>query len=373
MSINKNPKQIRLFFILSLCLILAFPTSVFASSNSEEAKVEREKAYQYEITPDSSEWKKLDPEELVEILDIPEAQVKKMPSANLMDTVMEYPYLGDILAFNTIEDGVDVISERFAGLKELLSREDVNEYLKQEYREIESAIIESSPGNLSDEIVMDRLLITALMEYCDTIDSYSSKDLSEVKKVGADINEEYDLTSGIEKIEEDKILPSNINNKPIPIVTLDVPSSVKTPKGSAVSTIKRSPDYSAAEKTKMNNKMAKNYPNATRERTATIFYNCHSYAWYSQDAGNKHLMNNPSKYWTDGSYKSVGAVPTANGQITYNPLANTNHSARVATKGASVAATTYRSKWGEYGLYKHKGNHCPYYVAGANYKTYKKS
>ena len=48
------------------------------------------------------------------------------------------------------------------------------------------------------------------------------------------------------------------------------------------------------------------YPNATRLSTATLKYNCHSYAWYSQDVEtNDYWMNNPSNFYLDYSYCTV--------------------------------------------------------------------
>ena len=39
---------------------------------------------------------------------------------------------------------------------------------------------------------------------------------------------------------------------------------------------------------------------------ATVKYNCHSYAWYSQAINNQYWINNPQKYREGNWFKSTG-------------------------------------------------------------------
>ena len=49
-----------------------------------------------------------------------------------------------------------------------------------------------------------------------------------------------------------------------------------------------------------------NYPLATRIASSTSHYNCHSYAWYSQNINtNIYWMKNPSLYIADSSYHEI--------------------------------------------------------------------
>ncbi len=131
------------------------------------------------------------------------------------------------------------------------------------------------------------------------------------------------------------------------------------------------------------------FPQNTRLSSATRKYNCHSYAWYSQStSNNKWWMNDPSAYYTDGSYTEVFS-PQAGDIICYfddnnNPV----HSGIVvqvlgyADNSICGTASKYivESKWGEYGLYQHRGDRCPYpyteymgsYPIATNVKFYRR-
>lgn len=122
------------------------------------------------------------------------------------------------------------------------------------------------------------------------------------------------------------------------------------------------------------------YPNVTKLATANSAYNCHSYAWYSQTTTNPYWMNDPSKYWKDGSYTLVKGGPATSQKMTYLTRGLLTHSAIVTTikQGASQAyyyyadLVTATSKWGAYGLYRHRGDDSPYWVSNTTVNYYKK-
>lgn len=134
---------------------------------------------------------------------------------------------------------------------------------------------------------------------------------------------------------------------------------VSTPKGSQVQTYyDRTPDFTTAEINAIRNQVGRSYPRAEEMRTPSIKYNCHSYAWYSTAANNKHWIDytnlssnaNVSKYWTDGSYKQVSSA-SIGAKIYY---VYGDHSA--IHQGGNRAV----SKWGAWGVYEHLINECPY-------------
>lgn len=116
---------------------------------------------------------------------------------------------------------------------------------------------------------------------------------------------------------------------------------------------------------------------------ATGRYNCHSYAWYSQDtATNNYWMSDPSTYWEDGSYIEVtqvqpgdivcyrgmatilwhsGIVYSVQGTQTVtwdiDPLIEETEEQRAAMM-AVLQNIVVKSKWGEAGLYQHRGDNC---------------
>lgn len=141
---------------------------------------------------------------------------------------------------------------------------------------------------------------------------------------------------------------------------------VYTPKGTPVEVMKLE-EFEPDEIESSNQGCAEQFPNAIRVGTSTRKYNCHSFAWYSQSLDNCYWMNDPSSYYTDGSYE------LSNGQINdivcYYTLDNTLiHSGIVIDRiddesnGVCQDANliTVKSKWGGHGLYIHRGDESPY-------------
>lgn len=119
------------------------------------------------------------------------------------------------------------------------------------------------------------------------------------------------------------------------------------------------------------------FPEATRWSSADCTYNCHSYAWYSQDVEeNQYWMDDPSMYYQDNSYIEV-STPRKGDIICYfdengteSELDDINlHSGIVLEYDPSISINNIcgianqilvLSKWGQVGLYEHKGDYCPY-------------
>ena len=139
-------------------------------------------------------------------------------------------------------------------------------------------------------------------------------------------------------------------------------TTVTTPKGTKVSAIIYE-DMSATEKKEKNDLYASLYPAATRIYTATKKFNCHSYAWHSQNySTNKYWIRDPEAYRTDGSYSVT--TKALNRKVWYE---NGTHSAIVSYY--SNGTTLFTSKWGVYGLYSHAPTYGPQfgYKQGVTY------
>ncbi len=138
---------------------------------------------------------------------------------------------------------------------------------------------------------------------------------------------------------------------------------VTTPRGSRVQTY-----YDLDEtllpykRQQVNSELASQY-GMTIVSQGTSKYNCHSYAWYSTATTNKHWINYPSPYMTDGSYSRVYSGDGGGTAINYGIYkcdkvyyANNTHSAILANSpnGEPILNQYVYSKWGEYGVFKHK-------------------
>ncbi len=124
------------------------------------------------------------------------------------------------------------------------------------------------------------------------------------------------------------------------------------------------------------------YLSADRLSTATFFYNCHSYAWHSQNTSLNHYWIDDADPYYDNSafivdYEEVD-TPSCGDIICYfddNGTANNTSDDKNLHSGIvvmSISGATsnglcgisntliVESKWGPAGLYRHNGYECPY-------------
>lgn len=113
---------------------------------------------------------------------------------------------------------------------------------------------------------------------------------------------------------------------------------------------------------------------------ATNSYNCHSYAWYSQDVDeNDYWIRYPISYMDDDSYEEVFDVRPGDILCYWSYGSNDmygeelfceyiSHSAIITNinplfdldNASTLEYIDLVSKWGMYGLYTHNGDECPY-------------
>ena len=146
-------------------------------------------------------------------------------------------------------------------------------------------------------------------------------------------------------------------------------TTVKTPMGSSVEVFIDDYILSEGAVSVYDAEADAAYPDAIRLQSATTRYNCHSYAWYSQNHDtNIYWMEDPSRYLLDGSAdeieKQVGCIVvyfSPQGQIVHSGIV-TELLAPSSNNGVcgDVSTVMVTSKWGEYGTYSHRGDMCPY-------------
>jgi len=93
--------------------------------------------YDFPIKPKTKEWKELGstPERL-KACQIPENILKNMSTEGLIETCLNYPFLGDIYAFNSMQAGFNSLVSKFNGFQELLKRKDAGTKLLLRYSQI---------------------------------------------------------------------------------------------------------------------------------------------------------------------------------------------------------------------------------------------
>ncbi|WDV46422.1 hypothetical protein PV797_01695 [Clostridiaceae bacterium M8S5] len=239
-----------------------------------------------------------------EAINIPKEKIIDISTTGLLDIIMEYPFLANIFAYDDFDTGLDSLINIFEPLSVFISRPDAMHVLETKYTNIKEI----------DDKFIEKVFLEALNDRIGTKESIKD-----------------------------------------PLVGIKT-TYVTTPRGTNVKVYIVKKDYTDLQKMQINNKYDRLYPNAQRLASATKIYNCHSYAWYEQSASNKYWMNDPTAYYTDGSYSQSSSV-SSSVKATYMPTddikAQPEHS-------AIVSGDYFISKWGRAGLYKHRPEYSPY-------------
>lgn len=336
----------RLFMLILTATF--FLGSAYVSINAEnidrnaESMYSIHQPYEYPVVPGTDEWNSMSIEERVLSCLVDEEISRKMDSEALLRTVLNFPFIINIGFYNSIDEGVSIVASYFTPLSVLLEREDAIPVLLQYIQDCKNN------GNIADiDYAISSHYYTAvdIMQYC-------------TKKAG--------VQNGAANYKEEV---TRYYIDPIYGVKYDfVDTPVGTPvfvyfnlTWSELSTIMGTTlTYDAAYAYSV---QAETIYSATLLRNPKPDYNCHSYAWYSQNTGNHYWMENPSAYTDDGSFHlTVTFVPGR--KVTYTKHIGTNyvkiHSAVIsAVSGNNV---TVKSKWGCSGLFSHNRYNCPYYA-----------
>ncbi len=114
------------------------PEIVKILSNAEKKYTQG--IYNYPVTPGTEMWKKLtSQEQMLQVLQIPKKALSKMTTDELITTCFQYPLLGNLTAFNTLESGFDNYIFTFNGVAELLRRPDAVDEILKYYKQIDLA------------------------------------------------------------------------------------------------------------------------------------------------------------------------------------------------------------------------------------------
>lgn len=358
--------------LLGVVVLLAMPLQSFAANESYTDDV----PYSYELTPASSEWSSYDfKSDILAQLQIPEGKLSSMTTEALLTTVLNYPYILDYNVFNNPEDAYEVFYNDFNGFRELMARPDLTTVLINEYSEsnvMTSEVYAQYSIALVDEENEDALMLPKLFFSVSTIEFLLICDELHNGDFSAQ-QQEVITTLASEKADARAISGLYSNSSSIYSEYSSVAnqattrageyaygSSVYTPNNSEVETYyNRYPELTDEEIEQMYLATLAEYPNAEYLRPASVKYNCHSYAWYSQETSNKHWMNDPSLYMSDGSYYRMTTSPRVGMKAFW---VTGDHSGIVSTITYSGGTHTYyvTSKWGPYGLYEHLLTNCPY-------------
>jgi hypothetical protein len=357
--------------------------------------------YDYPVDPGTAAWFAFTThEQMVSATQIPTTVLGGMSTHDLVTTVLDYPLFMDRLAFNSPQQGIDVMASRFNGIGALFGRPDAATTLLDLYGTL---VAEAPAGSaaLVDPVHAERIVevetLLAQLPMLDQLDAAQRLDAvitvaqDRLRAVQAEptfygpsgeesplllagrawytlSNASYDqsnfLSTGLAAaatVLED-VEMAVAARVVVPDVTLaarerDYNSTVRTPNGTSVLVIVMTYEFSSQDIAKANRYVEATYPHAVRETDASRRYNCHSYAWFAQSTSNVRWMNSPGddQYWGDGSYL-LWHPPLVTKYNTRWSYANGDHSAlRFENTGKTV-----HSKWGTLPRMRHDYLYSPY-------------
>lgn len=313
--------------ILSLLISISSNAYVHATYAFDKSNVKDD--YEYKITSESVEWKAFrSHDEMVAACQIADNEIKEMSTDMLVSAYLNYPLLGDMYAYSTIEAGFTALRKQCNALDELLKREDIGEALLSRYKNIELCDLNSSNDvSFNDFFAPSALeILAAQPEIINNTDYITFAAINDAiyEKCSAKSTEVYGATKSLyysilSEIDEtnidysyerisDALTANRTSYSAVSSSDFNWTYTVKTPKNSSVTVgkLKSGKELTSSEITQYKNYVSSNYPGATYIATPTKKYNCHSYAWYSQSTSNSYWMNDPSKYMSDGSYEKAG-------------------------------------------------------------------
>ncbi|HEX5740641.1 MAG TPA: hypothetical protein VFY17_03690 [Pilimelia sp.] len=90
--------------------------------------------FAYRVKPGTARWAAFTTyRQMVDATQMPAGTARRLSTAALVRATLDHPLFGDVLAYNNSQHGLRRFSERFAGLRELLRRDDAGEVLLERY------------------------------------------------------------------------------------------------------------------------------------------------------------------------------------------------------------------------------------------------
>ena len=302
-------RLISLVLVIVLFCTILIPASAVSLDNN---RYTIDTPYTYPVLPGTDEWNSLSMDERIALSHVNEGIVEDMTTEAVLITTLQYPFIINIFAYSTVDEGIEVVKEYCSSLEELLIRED--------------ALLEITA-------YLNTTTNTESVEY------YVAEKLWEYVNASTAVAPRYviDPATGLRVF------------------------YVETPNGSSVPVFKDLTwdDHGTTyEEQRVVNSALQDRYGVVSVRDINPSYNCHSYAWHSTSASNDYWMNNPYYYINDGSY--VAGTGAVGDRITYNDI-----NGKYIHSGIVTSSSIITSKWGALGLFEHTINACPYYVQAA--------
>lgn len=331
--------------LLTLTLIFGC-TCLWASA--ETAKVSPDE--HYIALMKATDWSLYEDHSInIQRAQIPDYLLNQMTTEQLINAVLHYPYLIDMLCYDTYSAGFESVSKYFNDLSELLNRKDSAQKLAER---LESTPVQRS-HSVDGEAVMNGMFLDVLLAQPEFMNQFSEQETEEVLEMVDKTIEERLTQPDIYGETEAYMFYQAANENIEAYITYAV---VYTPKNTPVNVLAKGASTPVASQQYWIEYVKNGYPTANIIGPADENFNCHSYAWYSQSRDNPYWMpdEEANKYMNDGSYRKISGFQES-AKIYYGSDTLGRHSGICFVEGLVY------SKWGSGPLVSHKWTNCPYY------------
>ena len=337
-------KYLAVLLLATIWIYSYTDTIVFASEYEVNYTIATE--FDYSFTKEE-DWKSKSKKDKIEDCQIPIEIAEKMSTRILLESILSNPLMVDLFMFNTYDEGYRTVKNEISAFGVLLERTDLYEVLTEKY--------DDCCNGATDDDIMNSMYLAVIMAQDDVI---KSTDNESVREFYCSL-EKSNKNIYLKCVEENKAkmcglertmlsYDSNSNYSPVYIY---IPRGIQILAYTYVGT-----DFTDSEKNIMHARFSSMYHVISYISPASPYYNCHSYAWYSQSTSNPYVIEHPhcDAYIDEGIYVQVSQAKK--GDIVH--WCEGDNSAIVRVVGNQSILTI--SKFGEYGVYTMYIDEMPY-------------
>lgn len=125
--------------------------------------------YAYPVRPGTGEWKNYRYPELRKVLQIPPEMIEKMSTNVLLQSVLSYPLIGELLVFRPYREGIENLRNNFSALDSLMNWQDLTKELSVSYIRMDVAEVQQLKGAVEIGEFMLKLSLLELLGATDNI------------------------------------------------------------------------------------------------------------------------------------------------------------------------------------------------------------
>lgn len=346
---KKKRFVISIAVITILCSLLTVQATQLDTIPSSESQV-----YEYPYIPGTQAWIDLDSYmNRLEACQIPNDILLSMTTPDLLETVLNYPFLVDVMAFNTYQAGFDNMRYKFNGLNELMSRPDMIETVIDAYQ---TASIDPYTYSTPSAGIKELTFLEIVLAQDEVIGSLNDEELSALNSIiDEKLSEKLDYPEvyGILSLYTPFIVDGTFEASPFVLTPTEELCNKKWIYTSCNTRVEAWIVNELLNQNEINNQVEAllAHPSAKQISPPTLRFNCHSYAFWDASVTNQYWINNPINFLA--CYNTT-ASPATNDRIYFN---SASHSGIVT----STNPKKITSKWGSGCLVSSDYDDTPYY------------